>query len=252
MDLVKFLSPKHLILVHGEKPRMISLQERIQSELGILTYCPANNETVSVPSTHYVKADISDTSRWKAKYPNFKFSKTNPEGNSNRGFMATPIDPLRVFDDRVTDGILWLEKSKKAKAVHQDEFLGMLGAEKHELQFAYCCQVRIGNLGNARNIEISGDVLPVIDKCSWLHVLNGKLEIELAEINIQDCGEHIQVESLSISVCHNNDCPYRTSETSLNKSEALYFCCTWLAADEQVARNVISMLRKFELSTTEI
>lgn len=238
--------------MHGEKPRMISLQERIQSELGIPSYCPANNETVSVPSTHYVKADISDTLRRKANYPNFKFSKTNPEGNSNRGFMVTPIDPLRVFDDRVAEGILCVDKSKKAKAVHQDEFLGMLGAEKHELHFAYCCQVHVGNLGNARNIEISGDTLPIIDKCFWLHLLIGKLAIELAEVNIQDCGEHIQVESVSISVCINNDCPYRMGETCINKSEAVYFCCTWLAADEQLARKVISTLRKLELSTTEV
>ncbi|KAL8127789.1 hypothetical protein AgCh_014642 [Apium graveolens] len=170
MDLVKFLSPKHVILMHGEKSKMISLQERIQLELIIPSYCPANNETVSVPSTHYLKADISDTLRRKAKYPNFKFSKTNPEGNSKRGFTATPINPLRVFDARVSDGILFLEKSKKAKAVHQDEFLAMLGAEKHELQFAYCCQVRV----------------------------------ELAGINIQDYGEHIQGKSVSISVCLKN------------------------------------------------
>lgn len=249
MDLVKFLSPKHVILVHGEKPKMISLQERIQSELGIPSYCPANNETVSVPSTLYVKADISDTLRRNSKYPNFKFSKTNPGGNSNIGFMATAIDPLRVSDDRVSEGILCLDKSKKAKALHQDEFLGMLGAEKHKLQFADCCQVRIGNLGNARNIEISGNVRPVIDKCSWLHLLMTKLAIELPEVNIQDCGEHIQVESISISVCLNDDCPHRMSETSLSKSEAVFFCCTWLAPDEQLARNVISMLKKLELST---
>ncbi|KAL1806929.1 hypothetical protein ACET3Z_029997 [Daucus carota] len=248
MDLVKFLSPKHVILVHGEKPKMISLQGRIQSELGIQSFCPANNETVSVPSTHYVKADISDTLRRHSKCPNFKFSKTDSGENSDTGFMATPLDPLQVFDDRVTEGILCLDRSKKAKVVHQDEFLSMLGAEKHELQFAYCCQVPIGNLDNARKTEVA-NVLPDIDNGFWLHLLTGKLAIELTDVNIQECGEHIQVESISISVCLNDDCPHRISKTNLNKSEAVYLCCTWLAADEQLARNVISTLRKLELST---
>lgn len=60
MDLVKFLSPKHVILVHGEKPKMASLRERVQSELGIHCYVPANCDTVSIPSTVFVKAHASD------------------------------------------------------------------------------------------------------------------------------------------------------------------------------------------------
>ncbi|RLM85609.1 hypothetical protein C2845_PM04G13550 [Panicum miliaceum] len=45
MDLIEFLSPKHVILVHGEKPLMAFLKERVESELGMPCYYPANNES---------------------------------------------------------------------------------------------------------------------------------------------------------------------------------------------------------------
>lgn len=252
MDLVKFLSPKHVILVHGEKPKMATLKDAIQSKLGIPCYDPANNETLYISSTHYVKADISDTFTRSSRSPNFKFSKTSSGGNSDLGSKELKgMSPLRVCDDRVSEGILSMEKSKKAKVIHQDELLVMLEAEKHEVQFANCCQVNISNLGKTTNANSSlGDVLPIIDKCSWLHLLFVKLTNELAEVNIQDCGEYLQVESFSISVCLKDNCPHRLNDaTSFSKSEAVvYFCCSWSVADEQLAWNVISTMRKLDLS----
>ncbi|KAK7274137.1 hypothetical protein RIF29_15214 [Crotalaria pallida] len=124
MDLVKFLSPKHVILVHGEKPKMISLKEKIHSELGIQCYHPANNETVCVPSTHYESVETSDTFIRNCSNPNFKFQKCSPVGTCN----STPTDrnlmpELQVKDDRVAEGVLVVDKSKKAKIVHQGELL---------------------------------------------------------------------------------------------------------------------------------
>lgn len=238
MDLVKFLSPKNVILVHGEKPKMATLKDAIQSKLGIPCSDPANNETLYISSTHYVKADISDTFTRSSQSPNFKFSKTSSGGNSDLGPKELKgMSLMRVCDDRVSEGILSMEKSKKAKVVHQDELLVMLEAEKHEVQFANCCQVNIGNLG-------------IIEKCSWLHLLFVKLTNELAEVNIQDCGEYLQVESFSISVCLKDNCPHRLNNTtSFSKSEAVvYFCCSWSVADGQLAWNVISTMRKLDLS----
>lgn len=134
MDLVKFLSPKHVILVHGEKPKMASLKERIHSELGIQCYYPANNETVCVPSTHYVNAEISDTFIRNCLNPNFKFQKCSSVDVCNSTLTDRKLMPeLQVKDERVAEGVLVLEKSKKAKIVHQDDLLLMLGEKKHEL-----------------------------------------------------------------------------------------------------------------------
>ncbi|CAI8605433.1 unnamed protein product [Vicia faba] len=105
MDLVKFLSPKHVILVHGEKPKMDSLRERIHSELEIPCYNPANNET---------KCSSVDT-------PNSTLIDRN----------LTP--ELKVEDERVADGVLVMESNKKAKIVHRDEVLIMLDKKKQEV-----------------------------------------------------------------------------------------------------------------------
>lgn len=79
MDLVKFLAPKHVVLVHGEKPKMASLKAKIESEIGSPCYYPANNETVSVPTTQFVKATASNAFLRATSNPNFKFFKKSAE-----------------------------------------------------------------------------------------------------------------------------------------------------------------------------
>lgn len=253
MDLVKFLSPKHVILVHGEKPKMATLKDAIKSKLGIPCYDPANNETVHISSTHYVKADISDAFSRSSKSPNFKFSKASLGRDSNLGTKELKaISPMRVCDDRVSQGILSMEKNQKTKVVHQDELLVMLEAEKHEVQFANCCQVNIGNLGKTANTDNSlEDMASIPDKGFWLRLLCAKLTDELADIDVQDCGEYLQIESLSISVCLNDNCPHRLNGVkSFSKSESVHFCCSWSVADEQLAWNLISTMKKLELDAS--
>ncbi|KAK2453495.1 cleavage and polyadenylation specificity factor 73-I [Trifolium repens] len=132
MDLVKFLSPKHVILVHGEMPKMASLKEKIHSELRIPCYNPANNETVSIPSTHYVNAEASDTFIRNCLNPNFTFQKCDSVDTCNSTLIDRNLTPeLQVEDERVADGILVMENNKKAKVVHRDELLLMLDEKKH-------------------------------------------------------------------------------------------------------------------------
>jgi len=133
MDLVNFLAPKHVVLVHGEKHKMASLKEKIHSEFGIQCYDPANNETVSIPSTHYVNAEISDTFIRSCLNPNFTFQKRSSVDINNSTTLDKNLMPiLQVEDERVSEGVLVVEKGKKAKIVHQDELLLMLEEQKHE------------------------------------------------------------------------------------------------------------------------
>ncbi|KAJ1425335.1 Zn-dependent metallo-hydrolase, RNA specificity domain [Sesbania bispinosa] len=133
MDLVKFLSPKHVILVHGEKPKMASLKEKIQSELGIQCYDPANNETICVPSTHYINAKASSTFIRNCLNPNFQFQKCSSVDICNSTLLERNLKPeLQVEDERVADGVSVVGQSKKAKIVHKDELFLMLGEKKHE------------------------------------------------------------------------------------------------------------------------
>ncbi|KAK7407693.1 hypothetical protein VNO78_09711 [Psophocarpus tetragonolobus] len=133
MDLVNFLSPKHVILVHGEKHKMATLKDKIHSELGIQCYDPANNETIYIPSTHYVNAETSDTFVRSCLKPNFTFQKCSSVDICNSTTIDKSLMPeLQVEDERVAEGVLVVDKGKKAKVLHQDELLLMLGETKQD------------------------------------------------------------------------------------------------------------------------
>lgn len=251
MDLVKFLSPKHVILVHGEKPKMATLKGRIYSELGIRCDDPANNETVYIPSTHHVKAGASNAFIRSSLNANFKFSKISSEDESDSCLKDGKFMPwLQVKDERVAEGILVEEKSKKAKIVHQDELLLMLEEKKHEVRFAYCFPINIGNLEETKSTDVSSssNALSMSGGCSWLPMLYIKLSEKLSGGYIQYFREQIQVESFSVSRCMKDRCPYRMID-SPNKCEAVFLCCTWSIADEKLAWKIISILENLDYGT---
>nr|APA20178.1 cleavage and polyadenylation specificity factor 73 kDa subunit II [Populus tomentosa] len=245
MDLTKFLSPRNVILVHGEKPKMVSLKERIQSELRIPCYLPANCDAVHIPSTIYVKAHASNTFIRSCLNPNFSFLKRSKEDNSDQVLRNTnPTAPLQVNDERVAEGILIMEKGKKARVVHQDDLLLMLRQKKHDVQFAYCCAAQLDNLEKTRNRD---DALGLSDKRSSLQLLFKELSNYFSGVNIQDLGEHLQVESFHVSVCLKDNCPYRIIDSSQKEAATVYFCCSWSAADEKLAWEIISAMERFNL-----
>ncbi|KAH9746131.1 cleavage and polyadenylation specificity factor subunit 3-II [Citrus sinensis] len=253
MDLVKFLSPQHVILVHGEKPKMATLKERIQSELGIKCYDPANNESMCIPSTHYVKAGASDAFIRSCMNPNFQYLKSGSEEKSVSGSKCTEGTlPLWIKDERVAEGILVLEKSEKAKVVHQDELLLMLGEKRHEVQFAYCCPVNVDELEKFTTTSLTPTARMLRDpnKSSLIRLLVAKLSRKLSEGNIQDFGEHLQVESFHLSVCLKDTCPYRITNGLEDKPRTAFFCCTWSAADDKLARKIISAMENRDLVET--
>ncbi|XP_047149753.1 cleavage and polyadenylation specificity factor subunit 3-II-like isoform X1 [Vigna umbellata] len=133
MDLVNFLTPKHVILVHGEKHKMASLKEKIHSEFGIQCYDPANNETICISSTHSVNAEASDTFIRSCLSPNFTFQKCSSADACNSTTIGKSLMPMvQVEDERVSEGVFIVEKGKKPKIVHKDELLLMLEEQKHD------------------------------------------------------------------------------------------------------------------------
>lgn len=245
MDLVKFLSPKHVVLVHGEKPKMASLKAKIESELGIPSYVPANNETVSVPSTHYVKTDASDAFLRACCNPNFEFSKRHHTEDENMGLEGTESgSSLHVSDERVNHGVLILEGTKKAKLIHQDELLLFLGKEKHTVDYAYCFPVCLTRL--AENGET---LIPsATDSSNLLRFLLPRLSNELQQETIQAFEEYIQVNTVQIRVCLKDNCPYRLRGCHDNVAGSVFFCCSWSAGDEELAWKMITSMETRELS----
>jgi integrator complex subunit 11 len=205
---------------------MALLRARIQSELGIPCYYPANNETVHISSTHYIKSNASNLFIQSSTDPNFKFLDAVSEQNSD------PV--LKVHDNRVSKGIITMEKNKNTMIVHEDELLAHLQDEKHEVRFANCCMVRYSKLH---------------DKSYCLGTLFDELSKEVPELNIQNFGEYLEVESFRVSVCLKEKCCYRISESNMDISEGVYYCCTWQVPDEKLAWQIIATMKNLELTT---
>ncbi|VAI32262.1 cleavage and polyadenylation specificity factor subunit 3-II-like [Triticum dicoccoides] len=138
MDLTEFLSPSHVILVHGEKPQMSFLKERIESELGMPCYYPANNETVSIPMTKNLK--ISATEKFITSCSTAQARDSPQKSNLICGNHLSGANG----DEKLAEGILLMEKSKDAKILCEDELLQLLGAEGHSVQFEPLLRSRIG------------------------------------------------------------------------------------------------------------
>lgn len=117
------------------------------------------------------------------------------------------MSPIKVHDERVSEGILTMLKSQKVKTVHQDELLTIVGHQNTEVEFAYCFALDLCDLKNS--LSISEEVL-VSDDNSLLQVINTKLSNEVTEFSVQDCLGTLQVNSFHLAVCKNDNCPYRT------------------------------------------
>ncbi|XP_057834725.1 cleavage and polyadenylation specificity factor subunit 3-II isoform X2 [Cryptomeria japonica] len=150
MDLVKHVSPRHTILVHGEKPKMALLKTRISSELGIPCYDPTNNETIVVPCTHAVKVDATkqflSNNMCMAKCMN-----QEKVAQLDLGMQHTKILQNLITRDRISaEGIVLMENAQKAKVLHPSEASDAFIDEGHKVRFRCCCPVYIG-AGNDTN-----------------------------------------------------------------------------------------------------
>ncbi|XP_072977847.1 cleavage and polyadenylation specificity factor subunit 3-II isoform X2 [Typha angustifolia] len=264
MDLVGFLSPQHVILVHGEKPKMASLKEKIQSELGIQCYYPANNETVFIPTTQNVKVDATK-----------KFIKSCSGGDSNIALdnpcMSTcslsgyEISEL-VRDEKLAEGILMMEKTKAARIVCEDELLQILSVEQHTIQFAHCFPVDLSNRkqllhhsdGCSRqsteeassHCVVAKDVNPSTSY-TILQLLQEKLRNQIKCKYILMASDHLKIDSVQIRVCLDEDCPYRLKQNRSSGGTTIYFCCSWSMCDEKLAKKCLSAIKDMDLAVQE-
>ncbi|VFQ97870.1 unnamed protein product [Cuscuta campestris] len=244
MDLVRFLSPKHVILVHGEKPKMALLKDRIQSELQIQCYDPANNETVCVPTTHCIQVDATDAFLKSVLTPNFKFlntSSSTPSGPNNTDTRPNPL--LQVCDDRVGQGVLVIRSNQKPTVVHESEVRAMLVAETHEVRFGYCFPIRVRSSHDAA-INYCGEQQNQGFKQSWLQLLYAELSRGLKDFVVLNNGDDLRVESFVVIVCSKEKCPNRFAQSS---AKVVHFCCTWSLVDEKLAWRIISVMKNLEL-----
>lgn len=268
MDLVGFLSPQNVILVHGEKPKMAKLKARIQSEMGIQCHDPANNESVFIPTTQTVKVVATKKFIQSCSSADL-YGTTNSLSERNRVISYLPsisessIRDTWKFsrDEKVAEAILVMEKTRTAKILCEDELLKALGEKEHKLKCAYCCPVKVNireQLLHKGNYEVSPSIGYLLNvnntatssDCLLLPLLLGKLKREIDCRHIRITSDQFQLNSLQVQVCSNGQCPYRTKKDSAIKS-TVFFCCGWSFADEALARKVLSIMSRLELDYTE-
>ncbi|RZR95230.1 hypothetical protein BHM03_00024055 [Ensete ventricosum] len=210
MDLVEYLSPKHVILVHGEKPKMAMLKERIQSELGIQCYYPANNEKLLISTTQNVKIDVTK-----------KFIRS--------------CSSAMLSNDTTAEGILLMEKTKTAKLIHGNELLHTLGVKEHQVRFAFCCPVEVTRME------------PLSDEANTtLCHVNSIMKVYVPR-NIQIASDSLQLHTFHVRVCSTEHCSYRKKENGVGES-VVYFCCSWSPCDDRLAREVLQIMGQLALS----
>ncbi|GJM98870.1 hypothetical protein PR202_ga15917 [Eleusine coracana subsp. coracana] len=147
MDLIEFLSPKHVILVHGEKPNMAFLKERVESELGMPCYYPANHESVSIPTTRNLK--MSATERFITSCA----AEQTKDSLQKGGLICGSSVPHVNGSQKLADGILFMEKHKKPKILCEDELLPALGVERHSVHFEPTASARIGAADESEELQ---------------------------------------------------------------------------------------------------
>ncbi|KAI8068722.1 beta-lactamase-like protein [Gongronella butleri] len=59
MRLISYCEPRNVVLVHGDKNVMFQLSSVIQNDLGLPCLCPANGETLDLPSRGLVRGQVS-------------------------------------------------------------------------------------------------------------------------------------------------------------------------------------------------
>ncbi|KAL0921532.1 hypothetical protein M5K25_008613 [Dendrobium thyrsiflorum] len=238
MDLLSFLSPKHVILVHGEKPKMAILKGRIESELGIPCFYPANNEAVSVPAGQTIRVDVTNSFLRNYFNRNFNRSKHQPLCISDTSINHEEISEI-CSSERLTEGILLMEKNKIAKIVSENDLLHTLDAKEHTVQLAFCCPVKIKNS------------LQSLD-CSLLDLLSREFESKINCCNIQKTFDHLQLKSFQARICLNDLCSYRIEQGPSDCKTETFFCCSWSLSDDNLARKLLGIMREVELDISNI
>eukprot|EP00249_Psilotum_nudum_P010719 c22718_g1_i1 orf=119-2434(-) len=152
MDLIKHVGPRHVILVHGEKPKMAILKNKISSEFGIPCFDPANSETVEIPTQFVIKVDATKQF-FKSSLHQMESQK---QGSLND--MLGMIWPAKAKDRSLekfpsvresfnVEGVIMMDQTRKIKVMHPIEALTELAVKEHKLSFTCYCPLYLDSNG---------------------------------------------------------------------------------------------------------
>ncbi|KAG0572445.1 hypothetical protein KC19_VG095700 [Ceratodon purpureus] len=155
MDLVRHVAPKNVVLVHGEKPKMIVLKNKISTDLGIPCYDPANLETVEIASRCAVKVRASE----QFHEANLKISEQQRtpdvpvEENHKQLEIIESLD-LSQLQTEVhhfqlpharggipVNGFVVMDNTSRIRVIQPDEVSSELGVTEHHMSFSCVCPI---------------------------------------------------------------------------------------------------------------
>ncbi|KAJ1547392.1 Integrator complex subunit 11 [Nowakowskiella sp. JEL0078] len=151
MQLIRMCEPKNVLLVHGEKAKMAVLKERIQTEIGIPCFDPANGCTVilktdlSIPclisqnlllSNFKRVVDVTGINAESMRYLNSTTLRVDPKTIKpichipllNSVVVYPDLKPLPILKESSEDVSNQVEAlSHVVRVIHQSEAVGELG-----------------------------------------------------------------------------------------------------------------------------
>ncbi|XP_037089149.1 integrator complex subunit 11-like [Pollicipes pollicipes] len=116
MQLITYCQPKNVLLVHGDAEKMVFLKSKIEQELSLACYKPANGETCTIVTQPTIAADVS--------LPLLK-----------RDLQPTAeLGDLTVKRRRLLHGVL-VVKGSKVRVLESEAACTELGITRHEVRF---------------------------------------------------------------------------------------------------------------------
>ncbi|KAJ3092535.1 Integrator complex subunit 11 [Quaeritorhiza haematococci] len=153
MQLVRMCEPRNVILVHGEKKKMGFLKQRMERELGIPTYDPANGATITLQTSLAVPVKISRELIRKA-YLN---ARPTPKAlfNDNGSVNVSNIRPVTAMP---FEGVLTYERGTgQVKLYDCEEAEDMFGVSLSTSTTSSAMKRVDQHMPSSANVGITGD-----------------------------------------------------------------------------------------------
>ncbi|KAJ7530618.1 hypothetical protein O6H91_14G010800 [Diphasiastrum complanatum] len=271
MDLVRHVDPRHVILVHGEKPKMATLKNRIMTELKIPCFYPANHELVEVPShcifkvdlsnrfvMHHLIDDVNDSQNSQnLSAPMDDMLETADGSSSIRNASSYSLPPTQVRTH--VEGIAVNENSLRIKILHPIEAQACLADMKHDVSFSCFQTIFVEANGHGRLVDIGEKTILhslYLELVKWVGnavsreedcIIGGSFCMRLCKGSVTQNGSEGQSESEFNHGIKDRDIGDSISCNPSSSRQKIEVECNWCYEDNSLANRVMGILRTLNL-----
>lgn len=229
MGLIQMCEPRNVLLVHGEALKMRYLKTKIQQELNINCYDPANGETVEIPTTISVPVDVSECL--------LKRSLENPQYSITSGDES---DPKRF---KLLHGTLVMSATEPTqppifKIVPPDLAMEEAGIRQHKIK--YTTTLRLKNVEHLSSRQISEEILKSVQaKIEVKKMLTSGKTTGLELVSVDD--EPKMISDLCVNV---GQCFVQLDPQETGNYRDVYVA--WYEQDEALGTALVEALKMIE------